>query len=104
MFLRRSWLCRVVREGDAVVFRDFNAGLRPKNERQEFRVSSASYDSVIADIMKQVTDYQARTAQVAGGDGEQHGFHPRDLRVISLRASPHAQRQALCNENSPDNK
>ena len=52
--------CRVVREGHVVIFRDFNADLRPKDERKEFRVTSANCDSVIADIMRQVADYQAR--------------------------------------------
>lgn len=62
--------CRIVREGDVVVFRDFSADLRPKGERKEFRVTSANYDSVIAEIMRQVADYQACTEQVAGWDGE----------------------------------
>jgi hypothetical protein len=58
--------CRVVREGDEVVFRDFsgcvnlNVSQRAEEEK-EFRVTSANYDSVIADIMKQVAAYQART-------------------------------------------
>ncbi len=67
--------CRVVREGDVVIFRDFSGNVNPKHERKEkdekeFRVTSVNYDSVIADIMKEVADYQARTEQVAGGDGE----------------------------------
>ena len=58
--------CRVVREGDVVVFRDFSGCVNPhvarrKKEEKEIRVTSANYDSVIADIMKQVADYQART-------------------------------------------
>ena len=58
--------CRVVREGDLVVFRDFSANINPEYEEKEkdgreFRVTAINYDSVIADIMKQVADYQART-------------------------------------------
>jgi hypothetical protein len=58
--------CRVVREGDVIVLRDFSGCVNPhmaekKKEGKEFRVTSANYDSVIADIMKQVADYQART-------------------------------------------
>ena len=57
--------CRVMREGDVVVFRDFSANVNPRYEwkekgGKEFRVTSVNYDSVIADIMKQVADYQAR--------------------------------------------
>ncbi len=58
--------CRVVREGDVIVFRDFSGCVNPnvpqkKKEEKEFRVTSVNYNSVIADIMKQVVDYQART-------------------------------------------
>ena len=58
--------CRVVREGDVIVFRDFSSCVNPKfPEKQEgekeFRITSDNYDSVIADIMKQVADYHART-------------------------------------------
>ena len=57
--------CRVVREGDVVVFRDFSGNVNPKHEQKEkdgreFRVTAVNYDSVIADIMKQAADYQAR--------------------------------------------
>lgn len=57
--------CRVVREGDVVVFRDFGGCVNPnvmwkKEGGKEFRVTSVNYDSVMADIMKEVTDYQAR--------------------------------------------
>ena len=67
--------CRVVRGGNEVVFRDFSGCVNPEfpqenKEGKEFRITSANYDSVIADIMKHVLDYQARTEQVAGGDGE----------------------------------
>jgi hypothetical protein len=58
--------CRVVREGDVVVFRDFSGCVNPKHEPKEkdgreFRVTAVNYDSVLADIMKEVADYQART-------------------------------------------
>jgi hypothetical protein len=58
--------CRVVREGNVVVFRDFSGNINPQYEQKEkngreYRVTAANYDSVIADIMKQVADYQART-------------------------------------------
>ncbi len=67
--------CRVMREGDVVVFRDFSSCVNPKfpeknKERKEFRVTSDNYDSVIAGIMDEVSDYEDRTEQVAGGDGE----------------------------------
>jgi hypothetical protein len=57
--------CRVVREGDVVVFRDFGGSVNPKHERKgkdgrEFRVTAINYDSVLADIMKEVADYQSR--------------------------------------------
>ena len=57
--------CRVVREGDVVVFRDFGGCVNPKHERKgkdgrEFRVTAINYDSVLADIMKEVADYQSR--------------------------------------------
>ena len=58
--------CRVVREDDVVVFRDFSGCVNPKHEPKEkdgreFRVTAVNYDSVLADIMKEVADYQART-------------------------------------------
>jgi hypothetical protein len=58
--------CRVVREGDVIVFRDFSGCVNPKfpekhDGEKEFRITSDNYDSVIADIMKQVADYHART-------------------------------------------
>jgi hypothetical protein len=58
--------CRVVREGNVIVFRDFSSNINPKYEKKEkdgreYRVTAANYDSVIANIMKQVADYQART-------------------------------------------
>ena len=61
--------CRVVREGDMVVFRDFSGSVNPhmaqkQEEGKEFRVTAINYDSVIVDIMKEVTDYQARTEQL----------------------------------------
>ena len=67
--------CRVIRADDLVIFRNFSGNVNPQDERKEkdgkqFRVTSVNYDSVIADIMRQITDYQARTGQVAGGDGE----------------------------------
>ena len=58
--------CRVVREGETVVFRDFSGCVNPnvaqkQQEGKEFRITSINYDSVIANIMRQVADYQART-------------------------------------------
>ncbi|MCA1594067.1 MAG: hypothetical protein LC754_15735 [Acidobacteria bacterium] len=58
--------CRVVREGDTVAFRDFSGCVNPnvvqkKKEEKEFRVTPANYDSIIAEIIKQVADYQRRT-------------------------------------------
>jgi hypothetical protein len=58
--------CRVIREGDTVVFRDFSSCVNPhvaekEKPKKEFRVSPANYDFVIAEIMKQVTDFQLRT-------------------------------------------
>ena len=58
--------CRVVRDGDVVVFRDFSGCVNPhveqkKKEEKEFRVTSVNYDLVIADIMKEIVNYQART-------------------------------------------
>jgi hypothetical protein len=58
--------CRVVREGDVIVFRDFSSCVNPKfperhDGEKEFWITSDNYDSVIAEIMKQVTDYHART-------------------------------------------
>lgn len=55
-----------MREGNVVVFRDFSVNINPKYEQKEkdgreYRVTTANYDSVIANIMKQVADYQART-------------------------------------------
>lgn len=59
--------CRVVREGETVVFRNISSCVNPhhpeKDGGKEFRVTSANYDAVTADIMKQVLDYQARTEQ-----------------------------------------
>ncbi len=56
--------CRVVREGDVVVFRDISSCVNPhypeKNDGKEFRVTSANYDSVIADIMDEIKNYKAR--------------------------------------------
>ena len=57
--------CRVVREGDVIVFRDFSGNVKPNEGRKEkdgkeFRVPSVNYDSVIAEIMRHVADHQAR--------------------------------------------
>jgi hypothetical protein len=55
--------CRVVREGDVVVFRDISSCVNPhypeKNDGKEFRVASANYDSIIAEIIEEVAKYQA---------------------------------------------
>jgi hypothetical protein len=67
--------CRVIRQGDVVIFRDFSGIVNPKhpsnrNEGIEFRVSSVNYDSVMADIMRQVGDYIALTKLAREGDCE----------------------------------
>jgi hypothetical protein len=56
--------CRVVREGDMVIFRNISGCVNPSypenDDGKEFRVTSANYDSVIADIMNEVENYKAR--------------------------------------------
>ena len=55
--------CRVVREGDTVIFRNISSCVNPrypeKDDGREFRVTSNNYDSVIADIMNKVENYKA---------------------------------------------
>ena len=43
--------CRVVRRGDAVVFRDFDFDASPEGRRQVFRFPAANYDAIVAEIV-----------------------------------------------------
>lgn len=43
--------CRVVREGDEVVFRDFEFDASPEGRRQVFRFSAANYQAVVSEIV-----------------------------------------------------
>lgn len=43
--------CRVVREGDVVVLRDFDFDASPEGRRQVFRFPTANYDAVVAEIV-----------------------------------------------------
>jgi hypothetical protein len=43
--------CRVVREGDEVVFRDFNFDASPNGRRRVFRFAAANYDSAVSQIV-----------------------------------------------------
>lgn len=54
-------LCRVVREGDSVVFRDFEGDLGSEKSLKEFRFSSANYSSVVSEIIKGANEYEKRT-------------------------------------------
>jgi hypothetical protein len=63
--------CRVVREGDVIVFRNIRGCVNPhypeNDDGKEFRVTSENYDSVIANIMKEVTNYQTHADQASKG-------------------------------------
>jgi hypothetical protein len=56
--------CRVVREGETIVFRDISSCVNPrypeKNDGKEFRVTSDNYNSIIAEIMTEVKKYKVR--------------------------------------------
>ena len=56
--------CRVVREGNTVVFRNISGCVNPNfpkpDDGKEFRVTSDNYDSVIAGIMDEVKNYKVR--------------------------------------------
>ena len=52
--------CRVERNGDEVVFRDFHEDLTPKSEVKVFRFSRENYDTVVAAILKEVKEFEAK--------------------------------------------
>lgn len=54
-------LCRVVREDDSVLFRDFEGDLGSDKSMKEFRVSPDNYSSVISRIVEQASEYGSRT-------------------------------------------
>lgn len=54
-------LCRVVREGDDVVFCDFEGDLGSEESLKEFQFSSVNYDSVISKIVNEANGYKGRT-------------------------------------------
>jgi co-chaperonin GroES (HSP10) len=54
-------LCRVVRDGDTVVFSDFEGDLGSEKRLKEFRFSLTNYNSVISDIVKQASEHKGRS-------------------------------------------
>ena len=51
--------CKVLREGDTVVFRDFGFIASPEGRKKVFRFSAANYEAVISDVLKRVSEYKA---------------------------------------------
>jgi len=51
----------VVREGEDVVFCDFEGDLGSEESLKEFRFSSVNYDSVISKIVNEANGYKGRT-------------------------------------------
>ena len=54
-------LCRVVREGESVSFRDFEGDLGSEKSLEEYRVSSDNYNAVISEMVKRAGEYESRT-------------------------------------------
>lgn len=52
--------CRVVREGNEVIFIDFHGDLTPRSEPKVFRFIAENYDNVIAAILKEVREREAK--------------------------------------------
>jgi len=51
--------CRVLREGDQVVFRDFGSDANREGQGQVFRFAAANFDAVVADIVTRARRMQA---------------------------------------------
>ena len=52
--------CRVLHEGDSVIFRGFDFDVSPAGTKKEFRFASANYEAVVNEI---VTKAQAKRAE-----------------------------------------
>jgi hypothetical protein len=51
--------CRILREGDDVVFQDFDLDASPEGRRQVFRFPAADYDTVVSEIVARARAHQA---------------------------------------------
>jgi hypothetical protein len=60
--------CRVIREGDEVVFRDFDVDVSAEGSRREFRFSRANYEAVVAEIVSRARAQQVRAERGATPD------------------------------------
>ena len=52
-----STQCRVIREGDLVLFRDFDYDASAEGAKKVFRFSRHNYDAVVAEIVRQAKEY-----------------------------------------------
>jgi hypothetical protein len=56
--------CRVVRDGDEVVFNEFDVDVTREGARQVFRFAAANYDSVCKDIAELAKQQRVRDAAI----------------------------------------
>lgn len=52
--------CKIVQEGDEVVFSDFSGDLPPESKEKEFRFSIENYNLVVSEIVEQAKKEQAK--------------------------------------------
>jgi hypothetical protein len=61
--------CRVVREGNEVVFRDFDFDTSAEGRRQVFRFPAANYKAVVSEIVALAQTQQRQAKPSPGTDG-----------------------------------
>ena len=52
--------CHVVREGETIVFHSFDCDVSPEGSEHKFRFSTANYDFVILEIIREVAEHGGR--------------------------------------------